>query len=223
LYSLYKNTKVITISKSTKNELINLGIKKPNITIIYSGVNNYQYKTPKSKTPLGLYVGRTKKYKRIELIISAVENMKSKIKNLKILIVGRGNDLPRLKKTVNDKNLNKYIKFMGFIDEKTKIQLLGKAWFNIQPSIKEGWGFTVLEAAKCKTPSIIANVSGLKETVINNKTGWFFSSQIELERLIIKLLNNKSLCEKAGRQAEVFSKKFDWTEACDKFAKLINK
>lgn len=225
LYRLYKNTKIIAVSESTKNELIDIGIKKQNITIIRNGVNNYQYKGTKNKTPLGIYVGRIKKYKRIHLIINAIENIKDNIKNLKVIIVGRGGDLSRLKKIVNKKNLNKYIKFTGFVDEKTKIQLLGQAWFNVQPSIKEGWGFTVMEAAVCGTPSVATNVPGLRESVLSGKTGWLFEkNDIDgLKNLLVELFTNQKKREKAAKEALKFAKNFSWDKTTKELEKEILK
>ena len=64
------------------------------------------------------------------------------------------------------------VRFPGFISEAEKIELLRRAWANIFPSPKEGWGITVIEAAACATPSLASDSPGLRDSVRHGETGY---------------------------------------------------
>ena len=54
---------------------------------------------------------------------------------------------------------------------KEKYDLLARAHILINPSIREGWGLVVIEAASVKTPTVGYNVPGLKDSIKDNETG----------------------------------------------------
>jgi glycosyltransferase involved in cell wall biosynthesis len=49
---------------------------------------------------------------------------------------------------------------------------LRRAWANVFPSPKEGWGITVVEAAACGTPSLASDSPGLRDSVRHGETGY---------------------------------------------------
>ncbi len=222
ILKLYKSTNFITTSKGTKSELIEVGIKPEKIKIIYQGTDAKKFHPgEKSITPLIIYVGRLQKYKRVDLAIMAFKRMINCQKDLKFVIVGTGKDLPRLMTIVKKENLQQKVKFLGFISEKEKVAIYQRAWLNVQPSIKEGWGLSVLEAGDCGVPTLAADVPGLREAVIDGKTGWLFEKNNlnDFSQKLKKLLLNKNLLNKIGNTALIHSRKFTW----DKTAKEIEK
>ena len=58
------------------------------------------------------------------------------------------------------------------MSEARKIDLLRRAWANVFPSPKEGWGITVVEAAACGTPSLASDSPGLRDSVRHGETGF---------------------------------------------------
>lgn len=224
IFKLYKSTPIVAISQSTKEELIGLGINSPNIKISYPGVNfPVLRKTLKSKTPLVIYLGRLKKYKRVDFLLIALQEVIRKIPDLKSVIIGEGPDKKRLLKIQKKLNLEKKVSFLGFISESEKIKWLKSAWVNVQPSIKEGWGLSVIEAAACGTPTIAANVPGLRESVIDGKTGWLFSDTKQLQKLLIEVLTNQKMRIKAGFEARKFAQNFSWDKTARGVEKEIEK
>jgi len=220
-YRLYKNSPIVAVSQSTKEELIDLGLPARNIKVIYNGISAPTKTGIKSRKPLIVFLGRLKKYKRIDLILEAMPTLIKIYPKIQLIIMGRGSDAKRLKKIVAERKIQSHVKFLGFVSEPLKLAILRKAWLNIQLSIKEGWGFSVLEAAACGTPTLAANVSGLKETIINGKTGWLFEKN-NLDEFSSKLKNvllNEKILKKAGALALKHSRKFNW----DKTAQLIEK
>ena len=60
---------------------------------------------------------------------------------------------------------------MGRLDEETLFDVVAKSWLNLHFSVAEGWGYSILEASACGTPTIAYNVPGVNETIINGKNG----------------------------------------------------
>lgn len=220
-YRFYRKTPIIAVSQSTKKELVDIGLYPRNIQVIYNGISAPARKGAKSKKPLIVYLGRLKRYKRIDWVLTVMPNLIKTSPNIQFLIMGRGNDSDRLRGIVKTKKIQSHVKFLGFVGEEKKFVILRKAWVNIQPSIKEGWGFTVLEAAASGTLSIVGNVPGIRETIINHKTGCYFRGQKGLKKVIAELVSNRSLCIKMGMAAKKFSQNFDWDKSVSDVEKLL--
>ena len=225
LFLIYKKRWMIALSESTKEELVNIGIDQGKIEVINPGVNHGPLEYKKANFPLVIYVGRLKKYKRIDLILKVLPEVVKLVPKLCFVIIGEGSDRKRLQKIIKDKKLTSWVRILGFISKKEKNKWFQRTWINLQPSIKEGWGLTVIEAASYKTPTIASSVPGLKEVVWDKKTGWLFGeNDIEhLETLLIEVLINKAKREKAAAASFKFAQKFSWDKTAKEFEEIIDK
>jgi len=224
VYKLYRKRNFVAVSKSTKDELAEIGIRPEKIEIIYSGLSCPVKSGPKSRDPLIIYLGRLKKYKRIDWILEVAPKIIGIFPKARFVIIGTGNDEKRLKKLAQRLKLNSFLSFAGFISENQKLNYLRKTWLHVQPSIKEGWGFTVIEAAACGTPTIATNAPGLREVVLNNKTGWLFEAENfnHFEQLLFRMLNNVRRRKFASKAAIKFARKFNWAKTANQFKKEID-
>lgn len=169
---IYRNKTVITVSKSSKNEIIKTGIAKENdILIVNPGIDVPENKYKKTPFPSLIYLGRLKPYKNIDIAIKAFKKIYQHTSTARLWIVGDGESAGNLKELVLKLNINEAVTFFGKVTEKKKIQFLSQSWIALQPSEVEGWGITVLEANACKTPVIASNVNGLRDSIVNGRTG----------------------------------------------------
>lgn len=232
-YSTYINTKFICYSKSTKEDLVLFGIKEQNISLFPLGMDHDRYKKngKKSSNPLFIFVARLVKMKRGDLCIKAMKKVIKKYTGASLHILGNGPDEKRLQKLVIKEDLDKNIKFINknnfFIDKNKKdlkVKLMQEAWALILPSIKEGWGMVITEAGACGTPAIVSDVTGLRDSVVDGKTGLILSknpSDIELYETIIRVIEDSTLRQSISQGAYEFSKKFNWNTSYSSFKKLI--
>ena len=105
-----------------------------------------------------------------------------------------------------------------------KVKLMQEAWALIAPSVKEGWGMVVTEAAACGTPAIVSNVTGLRDSVVNGKTGIVLSSnptETEVSLAMLTLLEDRQLRNELSKEAIEFAKKFSWEKSFDTFYQLL--
>lgn len=113
-----------------------------------------------------LLISRLKPYKKVALAIKAFNKL-----NIPLKIIGVGEEQKRLKKIAKSN-----IEFLGGVSEEQKRKLLSECLALIHPQ-EEDYGLTPIEAMASGRPVIAYNAGGAKETVIDNKTGKFFSEQ----------------------------------------------
>jgi len=213
----YVNIPTITVSESTKKDLLDLWFKR--VHIVHNGVNVKPLKKipRKSKHPTIIYVGRMKKAKKPQDVIKAFEIVEKKIGDAELWMVGDGYLRKKLEKKACEK-----IKFFGYVDEKTKNDLMKGAWVMAVPGIREGWGQVVTDANALGTPAIGYNVPGLRDSVKNGFNGLLVKPDPKgLADEIIKVLKEKKLRKELSRNAIKWAKRFSWDKSAEEFMKVI--
>jgi glycosyltransferase involved in cell wall biosynthesis len=172
----YRRAGFHAISESTRDDLVARGVPAGRVRVIHPGVDAERF-TPaadgrRADAPAFLYVGRLKRYKGIALAIRALALARERRPDLSLDIAGTGDHRPELERLTAELGLAGAVRFRGFVSEAEKIELLRRAWANLFPSPKEGWGITVIEAAACGTPSIASDSPGLRDSVRHGVTGY---------------------------------------------------
>jgi glycosyltransferase involved in cell wall biosynthesis len=222
---IYGRTNIITISESTKKELMNIGFSAEKVNIVEPGIDlEYFTAGEKSEDPVILYVGRISKVKSIELLIKSFKEIKEKIKNAKLIIGGKGEELENLFKLTVDLKISEHVTFLGWISEERKKELLQQAWVFVNPSYLEGWGITTIEANACGTPVVASNVSGLRDSVYNPHSGFLveYGNVEKMTEKISEIISNKEKRKYMEKESREWAEKFDWDSKSDLFLKFIN-
>lgn len=225
--TIYKGFKFMVISESTKEDLNKRGIRKDDIFVIKCGIDQALYgvnpQIEKYSTPTVIYLGRLKKYKSIDHLLSGFSLLLDKIPEARLIIVGDGDYKGHLMDFARKLNLGNRVEFTGYVDRYEKVKRLQKSWVAVCPSLKEGWGLTNIEANACGTPVIASNVSGLKDSVIDGKTGLLFEygNVQELSECMIKILSDTDYRENLIRGGLSWAKNFSWDEAAAKTLELM--
>ncbi len=215
---VYRNVPFEAISESTADDLAARGISRARIEVIHPGIDTVAY-TPapaeRSSVPLVVYLGRLKRYKRVDLIIRAFAEMKHPTAQL--AIAGAGDYKRTLEALAHSLDLGERVKFLGFISEAQKVSLLRSAWVLAFTSPKEGWGITNLEAAACATPVVASSSPGLRESVVDGETGFLVphGELTALVRALARLVNDRGLVETLGAAGRRFAERFTWESAAE--------
>ena len=222
----YHSTPIFTVSNSTTEELVNLGFNKKLTGILYNGIDQdflYNIKVDKSETPLITYVGRIKNYKNIDKIIDAALSLSKEIPNFNLIIGGKGDYLDNLKAKVESLNLQKVVKFTGFLTEEEKASLLGRAWLFVTMAEKEGGGITVIEANAMSTPAIGSDVPGLRDSIKNGETGYLvpLNQPDKLAEKIKEIINDENELDRLNEKALNWSKNFSWDKSATDFIEKV--
>ena len=221
---VYKNTQTITVSPSSKKDILEKQLTEVEPIIIYNGVDLKTYKpAEKSSVPLVLYVGRLKYYKSLHIFLQSAKKILEKLPEVKFVIAGDGEEKSGLMKLAKKLNIFGKISFLGKVSEEEKIKLYQKAWVFVNPSFMEGWGITTIEANACGTPVVASNVLGLRDSVDNPHSGFlvpYGSINIFSER-ITKLIKDDTLRAKMSIEALIWAQQFDWQKSADKSLQLF--
>jgi glycosyltransferase involved in cell wall biosynthesis len=202
----YRHVPFEAISESTKDDLAERGIPCDSIEVIYP---------ERSPVPVFSYLGRLKKYKGVHLCIEAFAAMR--IPSAILEIAGAGDYRPQLEALARSLDLGDRVRFLGRISEAEKLSLLRRSWALVFASPKEGWGITNLEAAACATPVVASNSPGIRESVVDGRTG-FLVPHGDVEAMgaaMRRIAESKDLVDSLGAQARKFAEGFTWENAAD--------
>ena len=171
-FILYHNTVFVTESKTSKNDLLKLGIREEKIILNPPGVDiNVFHPTAKFKYTSLVYFGGMRKYKRPEEILYLLSTLHHKFEDLKLFIIGKGPEEQNIKRMANELNLSDYVEFKGRISSEELSVIVGSSWLNIHTSVTEGWGYTILESSAAGTPTVAYDVPGIKDAVEDGLNG----------------------------------------------------
>jgi len=224
----YRGVPFVAVSESTKNELVQKGLKAEDVEVVYNGVDHLNY-TPdesvRSKSPLVVCVTRLKKYKGVHLLLHAMKKVLEEVPNARLVIAGSGNYEPELHRMVRRLGLNGCVEFAGFLANDQKMDLYRRAQVVVNPSAKEGWGLTVTEANACATPVVAAAVPGLVESVLDGETGFLYphSDTEAMAKHIVRLLKDERLRKQLGMRSLEWSREFTWDRAVEKIEMTIER
>lgn len=231
-FQTYRNTRFLCYSESVKKDITTFGIPEKNISTFSIGIDHTRYVPgKKSKDPLFLFVARLTRMKRPDLCVDAMEIVVKKYPKAKLAIVGYGPMEDELGRMIGARGLEKNVFLVNkdalFFDKTPKdkkVKLMQQAWALLLPSVKEGWGLVVTEAAACGTPAIVSNVTGLRDSVMNNKTGLVLSRKLsvnELSDAILRIIEDNSLRNKLSKESVLRAKNYNWDKSHKEFNNLI--
>lgn len=224
---IYRNIPIIAVSKTTQKELLKIGFNKKNIKIVYNGINKdtTSMKTPikKFSNPTILYLGRIKKYKRVDLLVSIFQNIVKKVPRVRLVIAGWGTEGLHVTDLVMKDQLRKKITIRGSVNNAEKKILLAKSWVFVNPSIGEGWSIAVIEANLYGTPAVSFNVSGLAESIKHEETGLLAKDEDDLINKICEILKDRNLRQKLSKNAAKWSNNFSWDRSARESLQILEK
>lgn len=221
----YSGVRIMAISETTREDLIKLGFEKNNIRIVYCGIDGSKTKNhlKKFSNPTILYLGRIKRYKRVDMLIKIMPEVINRVPNAHLMIAGWGTEGTAITEVSMRSKNRKRVKIIGPVSEAEKTYLLSRSWVFVNPSIGEGWGISVIEANLHGAPAVAFRVAGLSESIKDGKTGFLVESEKELIDKICEILENKKLREGLSRNAIKWAKSFNWDDAALDSLKIIEK
>lgn len=110
-------------------------------------------------------------YKGVDVTLRALPTIARAVPNVKYLVIGRGDDQPRLAKLAIELGISDRVVFAGFVPDKDLVQHYRLADAYIMPS-QEGFGIVYLEAMACEVPVISGDADGSADPLQDGKLGW---------------------------------------------------
>jgi glycosyltransferase involved in cell wall biosynthesis len=214
----YANVPSVTVSESTKQDLLDLGFKS--VFVVPEGLNFKPLRRvpEKEKHPVVAYVGRLRRAKRPDHAIRAFEIAREKCPHAELWVVGDGDIRRYLERMAGDG-----VWFFGDVPDGVRRELVKKAWVLINPSVREGWGLNVVEANALGTPCVAYDIPGLRDSVKDRETGLLAEAgNVEdLAEKLVMVQTDEDMREKLSENALAYSKQFDWSITAEVFLKVF--
>lgn len=190
-YISHNISKFIWVSNSAFNDYYYSDKIKDKSLILYNVIDDSEiYKKVKdykvTKDYDLIYLGRLGYPKNPVRLLQIIEIIKSKNKNIRLAIVGDGEERVNLEKIVAEKKLEKNVEFFGY--QKNPFPILFKSKIMIMTSLYEGTPMCALEAQALGKPIVATPVDGLKDIIKNGYNGYLVSDNNEFAEKINKLL-----------------------------------
>ena len=225
----YRKLPAMAVSRSTADDLVRRGFNGQKIEVIPNGADlDYYAPDPhvgKSSVPTVLYLGRLKRYKRVDLVVDAFARVHARMPGIRLIIAGKGDARPALEQQIRRLGLENAVDLPGFVSDQEKRDLFRRSWIHVLTSPKEGWGITNIEAAACGTPTIASNSPGLKDSVEDGRTGFLVrhGDVAALATRIEEVLGNATLRERLSKGAYGFAQRFTWDRAANETEKFLQR
>ena len=114
-------------------------------------------KTPLPGEPLVVFAGRHIPEKRVPALVPALAELRRTHPDVRAVIFGDGPERGRVTELVRQLGLEDAISLTGFVDAAEVEWTLRRAGCMVLPSLREGYGMIVIEAAAAGTPSIVVD------------------------------------------------------------------
>lgn len=204
---LYRHAEFMTLSNAEAERIAAHGIPRERIEVNRVAVEHGAFAPgERAPEPTLLYLGRLKRYKRVEVLLDVLEAVPGAVLD----IAGDGDRRAALEREIERRGLGGRVRMHGHVDERRKRELLQRAWVNLTASSAEGWGLSVIEAAACATPSVALSVGGLAESIEDGRTGLLARDPAELAAQTRRIVEDPELRERLGRAARERAGEMSW-------------
>ena len=213
----------VAVSEVTKAELVGLGVTANRISVVHNGTSPaLPTLATRAATPTIAALGRLVPHKRLELLLEAAAELRRDLPELQVEIAGDGYWMDALRAKVDELGLQSVVQLRGRVTEQEKADLLARAWVHAVPSLKEGWGLSVVEAGTHGTPSVaFRHAGGLAESIVDGRSGSLVADQCEFVAELRSLLHDKARREVLGEAARLHATRFTWAATADGFSALL--
>jgi starch synthase len=243
---------IIAVSGETKHDIERLlSVDPARVHVIHNGIDLNQYRKVDSTgalmrygidpaRPYLLFVGRITRQKGFQHLVRAIQFMD---RGFQIVLCAAAPDTPQLAEEMGiavkraEAQRRGIIWINEMVDQQTACELYSHAAVFVCPSIYEPFGIINLEAMACETAVVASAVGGIKEVVVDGKTGFLVPLEQmtespfepidpekfarDLAQRVNELMRDRQLRErfgKAGRKR--VEKNFSWAAIAEKTTAL---
>jgi glycosyltransferase involved in cell wall biosynthesis len=224
--ALYRHSRYVAVSEATRAELATLGVSTDRVSVVHNGSPAPLLpRNARSPSPRIVVLGRLVPHKRVEIALRAVAALRDRFPDVHVDVVGEGYWHSELTAEVARLGLDGLVTLHGHVDEQAKADLLAAAWVLALPSLKEGWGLAVVEAAALGTPAVaFAEAGGVRESIVDGSTGVLVpagAGQEAFTAALAELLSDRAALARMGAAARAQAGRFTWAAAEEGVAAVL--
>jgi glycosyltransferase involved in cell wall biosynthesis len=220
---VYRRSRYVAVSEVTRAELATLGVDRDRSTVIRNGTLAPPPTTSgREVTPRICVLGRLVPHKRVEHVFETAVRLQARWPKLRVVVVGDGWWASELRDRARQRGLDEVVEFLGYVDEHRKHEELARAWLLAAPSMKEGWGLVVVEAATHQVPTVgYRDAGGLSESVVDGETGLLVDDLDGFVDAVARLIEDAEPRRRMGSAAAARAGSFHWAAAVTAWEQVL--
>ena len=211
----YTDVPTITVSDSTRTDLLELGFEDVSVVTEGIDVDPLDRVPEKADDPRFLFVGRMVEAKRPDHALDAFSRIYERNPAAELHMVGDGYLLEDLRSRADAG-----VTFHGYVDTDEKLELMKQSHVLLVPSVREGWGLVVTEANAMGTPAVGYDVPGLRDSISDGETGIVCEPHPEAMARQADALVSNGIAEYAQTALESAGQ-YSWETTADQFEERI--
>jgi glycosyltransferase involved in cell wall biosynthesis len=211
---IYRHQPIVTLSRSSEIELLELGFPPRNVSVITPGVDpGFGPAGPKNPTPLVMAVGRLVPVKDFGRLVRIWAMVLDKVPEAELVIVGEGYERSVIESEISRLGIEGSVRLPGRITDAELLDLYRRSWAAASASVREGWGMTLTEAAACGTPAVATDIAGHADAVVDDKSGLLAERDDDLAGALVAVLTDTRLRRRLESGALERSRELTWQHA----------
>ena len=221
---LYRRHPYLTVSESSRRDLVELGIDAHRISVVRNGIDvpHPSRLQPRSATARICVLGRLVPHKQVEHALHLLARLQPDLPELRLDVIGSGWWSAELLASADLLGVRDLVTFHGQVSDAERGALLDASWLMLAPSIKEGWGIAIMEAAARSVPAIAYSFAGgVTESIVAGETGVLVADVDELVSQCRALLADTEARLAMGKKARDRAQGFGWQQSAEAFERLL--
>jgi len=153
-------------------------------------------------TPLIVSVGRLEREKHFDQIIEALRCIHKKRQSFKFLIAGSGSHYSNLLKISKFYEIQEEVVLLGHIDKISELLSVSNTY--VAASSREGLPVSIMEAMAMAKPVVAYNIRGVRDLVVDGKTGFLvpFGDVKGFSEKVLYLMKHPEVCKEMGEKGK---------------------
>jgi glycosyltransferase involved in cell wall biosynthesis len=224
----------ITVSHSTRRELVALGVQPGAVSVVHNGLDPVPARDRRivdrrdvraqrdSKVPTLVVLGRLVPHKRVEHALAVLARLRDKHPGLTLRIVGEGWWRSHIEDEARRLGVVDAVQFLGLVPEQQKHDVLADSSVMLVPSLKEGWGLVVMEAAQHAVPSVgYRDAGGVTDSIVDGVTGLLVDDLEGMVQATDLLLSHACQRRLMGERGRARAARFSWESSAGLLEELL--
>ena len=197
------------------------------LKIVHCGLqlSEYKFRLPRQKVERLYCAARLAPEKGFEFLIHALKILQDRNYTLELRLVGDGPHRSALQRLASELGVANCLRFLGHLDESTKMRELSAADLFVLPSLAEGLPSLATEAMAVGVPVVATNIAGTSELVDDGKSGLLVrpSDPQALADAIIRMIEDHDFRVRASElgRKKVVVEEFDVDKEAAKLKKYL--
>lgn len=111
------------------------------------------------------------RHKGYDVVLEALPDIRGEVPGLHYVLVGEGDDRPRIERRIQDLGLERHVTLTGLVPDDELPDYYNLCSLFAMPSKREGFGIVYLEAMACGKPAIAGNRDGARDALMDGELG----------------------------------------------------